>query len=158
MSISINNKFNVKELAKPGQRVIKVVKDEIAEYYPVGLSVLVNKSPVVETVFYHETYDSVCYLDDENDIRSVGWNGEPPQIIDLWIRSLDDSSNGNIVLQYGSNETVLAVTPQLTRHSWSLQHAAAGEIHILRLTDDPRDTLKNSSEVVTAIVTDWQVV
>ena len=158
MSISNNNKFNVKELAKTGQRVIKVVKDEVAEYYPVGLSVLVNKSPVVESVFYHETYDSVCYLDELNDIRSVGWNGEPPQIIDLWIRSLDDTSNGKIVLQYGSNEIVLPVTPQLTRHSWNLQNKAAGEIHIVRLTSDPRDTLENSSGVVTAIVTDWQVV
>ena len=158
MSISNANKFNVKELAKTGQRVIKVVKDDVAEYYPVGLSVLVDKSPVVETVFYHETYDSVCYLDAENAITTVGWNAEPPQVIDLWIKSLDDASSGNIVLQCNGNEIVLPVTPQLTRCSWSLQHAADGEIHIERLTSDQRDTLKDSNGVVTAIVIDWQVV
>lgn len=148
--------------AVAGQRVIKIVQEDKTTFFPEGLGGIIGNgtittrqcyTPMVDHIYYHKTYDTVCYLDADNSITAVGYNAENISLVVLWITQLDlNAAEGDIVLQCGDNIFVVPVTAEVVKHSLSLSNPVSGIISIVRLADDARDTFNG-----TVIVTDWQV-
>ncbi len=161
--INLSNKITipVTEVAA-GQRVIKIVKDDKATFFSEGLggrnggstiTTIQAYTPVVDHVYYHDVYDTVCYLDADNSITSAGYTAVNISLVDLWICQLDaEETPGNIVLQCGDNTFVLPVTPELVKRSLKLTKTVSGTVSIVRKVDDARDTFAG-----TVIAADWQV-
>lgn len=161
--INLSNKITipVSEVAA-GQRVIKIVKDDKTTFFPEGLggkdggstiTTIQAYTPVVDHIYFHDVYDTVCYLDADNSITSVGYTAVNISQIDLWLCQLDaGEASGNIVLQCGENTFVIPIAPELVKHSLKLIKTVSGTISVVRMVDDTRDTFAG-----TVIVTDWQV-
>lgn len=115
-------------------------------------------TPFTAQCFYHDSYGTVCYWDDDNALEVVGYQAEVWKSLDLYIVSADSSVTGNIVLTLGDNRLVAPVSAALTKVTWDLTIPAAGLITISRNTTDAEDTLKDSDgNVVTALLVDWRV-
>ena len=111
----------------------------------------------VEYIYFDSVYGTVCYLDADNYIATLGYQAEPWHTIKLYICSADPAINGDIVLNCGTNSLTVNVqaTPQLT--TWELAEPVSGKILIQRNVDAPEDTLKDSDgNIVTALVVDWR--
>ncbi len=148
--------------AAAGQRVVKIVQENKTTFLPEGLGGKIGNgvitarqsyTPMVDHIYYHKTYDTVCYLDADNSITGIGYNAENISLVDLWITQLDlNTAAGDIVLQCGDNVFVVPVTAELVKHSLILNNPVSGIISVVRLVNDARDTFDG-----TVIATDWQV-
>lgn len=114
-------------------------------------------TPAVDHVYYSETYGTVIYLDDDNAIQVVGYQGDAWRTIELYLVSADSSVAGNIVLELGENRLVAPVTATLSKLTWNLQTPTAGNISVTRNYIDSEDTLKDGDSVVTALLVDWRI-
>lgn len=115
-----------------------------------------TSTPVVDHIYYHDTYGTVIYLDDDNPMDVVGYQAQPWENIDLYLVSADPSVTGNIVLTTGDNRIVAPVTASVSKVAWCLTDYVSGLVSITRNTEDPEDTLKDGDNIVTALLVDWR--
>ena len=114
-------------------------------------------APPVERSCYDATYGVVSYLDDDNSVTALGWQGAGWTRLKLWLVSADSTVTGNIVLKIGTQSKTCAVGVAVAAVDWELATPAAGRVEIVRDTTDAADTLKDGSgNIVTALLADWR--
>ena len=113
--------------------------------------------PAADRVYYHASYGTVCYLDDDNSMAFVGYQAAGWSKIKLYLVTADPAVIGNIVLNVGAERFVVAVGATVAAAELEFSAPATGLITIERDTTDASDTLEDgSSNIVTALVVDWR--
>lgn len=102
---------------------------------------------------YDTTYGYYHRLDDDYGI-STTYNVQDIVMVKLLIRSANGNISGDVAIEIANQLFMIAVTNTPTWQTLTLSSPISGVLEITRDTTYAGDTLKDGSDVVTAVVTD----
>jgi len=86
----------------------------------------------------------------------AGYFAVPVNQFDLWIVSANPKISGNIALSIGNESFTVPVTGTVRHVVLTPAQGVSGRISIVRDTVSSADTLKDGTDVITALVVDWR--
>lgn len=111
---------------------------------------------MVNRTFADDTYGTVTWLDENNQMDFSGYFAEPVSKIELWIVSANPAVTGNIALKIGTQYFIVPVTGSVQKVVLLPETSLTGRISIVRETTNITDTLNDGTDVITAMVVDWR--
>lgn len=111
---------------------------------------------LVNRVFADDVYGTAAWLDADNSMELAGYFAVPVNQFDLWIVSANPKISGNIVLSIGDESFTVPVTGTVRHVVLTPAQGVSGRISIVRDAAGSADTLKDGTDVITALVVDWR--